>query len=67
MISQTDDTDDKKDAGNNEKEESGKQPSGIKKGTVHIGSSDAFEETEDPGSADPDGITDEKLDELIDE
>lgn len=31
----------------------------------HLGSSDAFEETEDPGSRDPDGITDEKLDEWL--
>jgi hypothetical protein len=66
MISQTDDMDNK-DAGNREKEASGKQPSGVKKGTVHIGSSNAFEETENPGSADPDGITDEKLDELADD
>jgi hypothetical protein len=66
MISQTDDTDSKA-AGNQEKEASGKQPSGVKKGTVHIGSSNAFEETENPRSVDPDGITDEKLDELADD
>ncbi len=31
----------------------------------HLGSSAAFEETEDPGSRDPDEITDEKLDEWL--
>jgi len=50
-----------------EKEKSGKQPSGIKEGTDHLGSSNAFEETENPASADPDGITDEILDEWLDE
>jgi hypothetical protein len=33
----------------------------------HLGSSNAFEETEDPGSPDPDDITDEKLDEWLNE
>ena len=31
----------------------------------HLGSSNAFEETENPLSRDPDNISDEKLDELI--
>lgn len=34
---------------------------------THIGSSNAFEETENPLSRDPDDISDEKLDELLDE
>jgi hypothetical protein len=33
----------------------------------HLGSSNAFEETENPSSRDPDNISDEKLDELLDE
>ena len=33
----------------------------------HLGSSDAFKETEDPASPDPDNITDEKLDEWLDD
>ena len=33
----------------------------------HLGSSSAFEETEDPLSRDPDNISDEKLDELLGE
>ncbi len=33
----------------------------------HIGSSNAFEKTENPLSGDPDDISDEKLDELIEE
>jgi hypothetical protein len=33
----------------------------------HLGSSNAFEETENPLSRDPDDISDEKLDELISE
>ncbi|HEV3224399.1 MAG TPA: hypothetical protein VGZ90_16075 [Puia sp.] len=33
----------------------------------HLGSSNAFEETENPLSKDPDDISDEKLDELLDE
>jgi len=32
---------------------------------THLGSSNAFEETENPGSRDADDISDEKLDELI--
>ncbi len=32
---------------------------------VHLGSSNAFEETENPLSRDADDISDEKLDELI--
>jgi hypothetical protein len=31
----------------------------------HLGSSNAFEETENPLSGDPDDISDEKLDELL--
>jgi hypothetical protein len=31
----------------------------------HLGSSDAFEKTENPQSQDPDDISDEKLDELL--
>ncbi len=43
-------------------------PSPEKKDDIaHVGSSNAFEETEDPESPDPDGITDEKLDEWLDE
>jgi hypothetical protein len=34
---------------------------------THLGSSNAFRETENPRSKDPDDITDEKLDELLDE
>ncbi|HXB31759.1 MAG TPA: hypothetical protein VNW49_18180 [Puia sp.] len=34
---------------------------------THLGSSNAFEETENPSSKDPDDISDEKLDELLDE
>jgi hypothetical protein len=34
---------------------------------THLGSSNAFEETENPLSRDPDNISDEKLDELLDE
>jgi len=33
----------------------------------HLGSSNAFEETENPLSRDADDISDEKLDELLDE
>lgn len=33
----------------------------------HLGSSNAFEETEDPGSRDCDAVTDEKLDEWLEE
>lgn len=33
--------------------------------TPHLGSSNAFEETENPLSGDPDHISDEKLDELL--
>jgi hypothetical protein len=33
----------------------------------HVGSSNAFAETEDPLSRDPDNISDEKLDELLGE
>ncbi len=33
----------------------------------HLGSSNAFEETENPSSQDPDDISDEKLDELLGE
>lgn len=36
-------------------------------GNSHLGSSNAFEETENPLSRDPDDISDEKLDELIGE
>lgn len=34
---------------------------------MHLGSSNAFEETENPQSPDPDGITDELLDDLLDQ
>ena len=34
---------------------------------THLGSSNAFEETENPLSRDADDISDEKLDELLDE
>jgi hypothetical protein len=34
---------------------------------THLGSSNAFEETENPLSRDPDDISDEKLDELLEE
>ena len=34
---------------------------------VHIGSSNAFEETENPLSKDLDDVSDERLDELLDE
>ena len=34
---------------------------------VHLGSSNAFEETENPLSRDADNISDEKLDELLGE
>jgi hypothetical protein len=34
---------------------------------IHLGSSNAFEETETPLSRDPDNISDEKLDELLDQ
>jgi hypothetical protein len=34
---------------------------------THLGSSNAFEETENPSSKDPDDISDEMLDELLDE
>jgi len=34
---------------------------------VHLGSSNAFEETESTSSRDPDDISDEKLDEMIGE
>ena len=36
-------------------------------GSTHLGSSNAFEETENPISKDPDDISDEKLDELLGE
>lgn len=39
----------------------------IKESEKHLGSSDAFKETEDPASPDPDNITDEKLDEWLDD
>lgn len=64
---QNDSLDEKNDLGDKEKNKPGKQPSGIKEGTSHLGSSNAFEETENPGSNDPDGISDEMLDELLDE
>jgi hypothetical protein len=35
--------------------------------SAHLGSSNAFEETENPISKDPDNISDEKLDELLGE
>ena len=34
--------------------------------STHLGSSNAFEETENPISRDDDNISDEKLDELLD-
>ena len=35
--------------------------------SAHLGSPNAFEETENPSSKDPDNISDEMLDELLDE
>jgi hypothetical protein len=35
--------------------------------STHVGSSNAFEETENPLSKDRDDISDERLDELLDE
>jgi hypothetical protein len=35
--------------------------------TTHLGSSNAFEETENPLSRDADHLSDEKLDEILDE
>lgn len=57
----------KKEDARKNKDAPGKQPFPTNQGTAHLGSSNAFEETEDPRSADPDGITDEKLDEWMDE
>jgi hypothetical protein len=52
----------------NSKGETQKRTGEIKQGdTGHIGSSNAFEKTENPLSGDPDDISDEKLDELLDE
>jgi hypothetical protein len=50
----------------NKKARSGKPSSSEETAGLHLGSSNAFEETEDPGSPDPDNITDEKLDEELD-
>jgi hypothetical protein len=50
------------------KGETQKRKSDQKQGdTGHIGSSNAFEKTENPLSGDPDDISDEKLDELMEE
>ncbi|HEY4155783.1 MAG TPA: hypothetical protein VGM24_10160 [Puia sp.] len=53
--------------GQKEKDQSNKRDSGIKAENGHLGSSNAFEKTENPESADPDGITDEKIEEWLDE
>jgi hypothetical protein len=44
-----------------------KEKSNKPTGQLHLGSSNAFEETENPLSRDADNISDEKLDELIGE
>jgi hypothetical protein len=51
------------------KEENKKPESKVSKANnnSHLGSSNAFEETENPLSRDPDDISDEKLDEYIDQ
>jgi hypothetical protein len=57
----------KQDSKNNNKGKSKKTQSdeGELKPNKHLGSSNAFEETENPLSRDPDNISDEMLDELI--
>jgi hypothetical protein len=52
--------DDPKEKSKNTKVEFQKNPE-----NTHIGSSNAFEETENPLSRDADNISDEKLDELL--
>lgn len=61
------DTGKQEDVRKNEKDIPRKQPFPGNEGTAHLGSANAFEETEYPRSSDPDGITDEKLDEWMDE
>jgi hypothetical protein len=57
----------KQESKNNTKKKSKtpKSDEGEFKPNIHLGSSNAFEETENPLSRDPDNISDEKLDELI--
>jgi hypothetical protein len=55
---------DTKDQPKEEKKNSGAYSKKITENT-HLGSSNAFEETENPLSRDADNISDEKLDELI--
>jgi hypothetical protein len=45
----------------------GKPKDGEQPYREHIGSADAFEETENPLSKDADNISDEKLDELLED
>jgi hypothetical protein len=49
----------------NEKIKKSKEEKSKKQDINHLGSSDAFEKTENPQSQDPDNISDEKLDELL--
>jgi hypothetical protein len=57
----------KKNDRNKKKEKKLNSPPAIHHDPSHLGSSNAFSETEDPESPDPDGITDEKLDEWLDQ
>jgi hypothetical protein len=59
---------DTRDAASGQKETDSQSLAGHEKAVPanHLGSSNAFEETENPASADPDDITDEKLDDLLD-
>jgi hypothetical protein len=52
----------KKEEGDKEKDKDKNESSGENN---HLGSSNAFAETEDPLSRDPDNISDERLDELL--
>jgi hypothetical protein len=49
------------------KSEKSDHPNAKKPESAHLGSSDAFTKTESPLSKDPDDISDEKLDELLDD
>lgn len=49
----------------NEKNKKQKEEQKKKQDINHLGSSDAFEKTENPQSRDQDDISDEKLDELL--
>jgi hypothetical protein len=59
----------KKESKKNSKEKKGKPQSEETefKPNNHLGSSNAFEETENPLSRDPDNISDELLDELLED